>query len=288
VAKTLSPSAILSRVLTALALLAASVAWAGFVFLRTVGDPQRSSRVARAVLDDPAARAEVARQLSGAVVGAVEAAGLPAGDPRLAGMLDAMLTDKRLTDALLEVVSSAHATALGETPTRPTRLDSGVVTLVLRDQLAALDPRLAAAVPEIATDPIELPTVEVPGIGSARSVLADAVGPLAIVALVGAGAAFALGGRARVLRRVGVWAVGAGLLWVVVPRLAVWAAERWLIDLAATARAVVEATSAGVTSAATGLVVLGVGCWWGGFVWDRAVRSWAVAPRPTAAARPQR
>jgi hypothetical protein len=85
-----------------------------------------------------------------------------------------------------------------------------------------------------------------------------------------------------------VWAITAGLLWVVVPRLAVWAAERWVTDLAATARAVVEATSAGVTGAATGLVVLGVGCWWGGFVWDRAVRSGAVALRPAAVARPHR
>jgi hypothetical protein len=34
--------------------------------------------------------------------------------------------------------------------------------------------------------------------------------------------------------------------------------------------------------------VLGVGCWWGGFVWDRAVRSGAVALRPAAVARPHR
>ena len=39
-----------SRVLTSLALLCATFAWAGWVYLRTIGDPARSEKIATAVL----------------------------------------------------------------------------------------------------------------------------------------------------------------------------------------------------------------------------------------------
>ena len=46
----------LSRLLCTLAILAASVAWIGWLFLHTAGDPTRSDRIAHAILDDPRAR----------------------------------------------------------------------------------------------------------------------------------------------------------------------------------------------------------------------------------------
>src|SRR4051794_41243955 len=55
-----------ARLLTVLALLAASVAWAGWVYLHTAGDPSRMPRVAHAVLDDPSARGELADAVASA------------------------------------------------------------------------------------------------------------------------------------------------------------------------------------------------------------------------------
>jgi hypothetical protein len=271
VASRLSPAAIASRVLTTLALLAASFAWAGWLFLRTVGDPGRAVRVADAVLADPRARAELSRDLVGLVGPSLSAVGVPADDPRVAAVVEAMLADRRLADALLDAVAAAHATALGDTPAAPATIDTAVLTAVLRDQLATIDPALAAAVPQVSSGGLTLPTVEIPGLGTARSVIADAVGPLAAVAAAGVAGAFALGGRSRVLRRSGRWAVGAGLAWVVVPRLVTWIAEQWASGHAGTVRAVAEAASADVRDAAVGLVVTGAGLWWGGVVWDRLV-----------------
>jgi hypothetical protein len=57
----------------------------------------------------------------------------------------------------------------------------------------------------------------------------------------------------------------------------VWIAEQLADSHVATVRAVVEAASSGVTGVAVGLVVLGVGGWWGGVVWDRFPRSGAFA-----------
>src|SRR4051794_41856136 len=69
-----------ARLLTVLALLAASVAWAGWVYLHTAGDPSRMPRVAHAVLDDPSARGELADAVASA--GARPPHTAPAPPPR--------------------------------------------------------------------------------------------------------------------------------------------------------------------------------------------------------------
>jgi hypothetical protein len=60
----------LSRLLCTLAILAASVAWIGWLFLHTAGDPNRSDRIAHAILDDPRARQEVAADIAKGIAGA--------------------------------------------------------------------------------------------------------------------------------------------------------------------------------------------------------------------------
>ena len=49
-----------SRVLTSVALLCATLAWAGWVYLRTIGYPARSENIATAVLADPASNDQIA------------------------------------------------------------------------------------------------------------------------------------------------------------------------------------------------------------------------------------
>src|SRR5207237_7673171 len=74
----------LARLVTCLALLAASGAWAGWVFLHTAGDPSRSRQIARAVLADPSARHERAGGGDPALGGAARRplARAPARTPR--------------------------------------------------------------------------------------------------------------------------------------------------------------------------------------------------------------
>ena len=60
----------LARFVTTLSLLAASVAWMGWIYLHTVADPTRSDRIAHAILDDARARHEVAVDISNGLASA--------------------------------------------------------------------------------------------------------------------------------------------------------------------------------------------------------------------------
>src|SRR3954469_8230882 len=61
---------LLTSVMVTIALIAGSGAWAGWVFLHTVGDPARGRDVAKTVLADPSARREIAGAISAGLAGA--------------------------------------------------------------------------------------------------------------------------------------------------------------------------------------------------------------------------
>jgi hypothetical protein len=84
-------SGILSRLLVRIAIVLATLAWAGFVFTQTVGDPGRGERIAAAVLADDAARAEVVAPVGASVM---RTFGLP---PELRPIVDAEV-DRALRD----------------------------------------------------------------------------------------------------------------------------------------------------------------------------------------------
>jgi hypothetical protein len=102
-----------------------------------------------------------------------------------------------------------------------------------------------------------------------RAAVSMSVLPLALVAAGMFAAAFAIGDRARVLRRLGAWAVAAGLTWVVLPPLAVWAARRWAPGADAVIAAAIDEATSGLLPVALALV--------GGGVTAFAI-SFAVAP----------
>jgi hypothetical protein len=60
------------------------------------------------------------------------------------------------------------------------------------------------------------------------------------------------------LRRAGLWGVGAGLSWVLVPRLITWSTRRWAASQASMISAVVHGAAGAVSAVATGLVVVGL------------------------------
>jgi hypothetical protein len=252
-------------VVTVLALLAASVAWVGWVYLRTVADPARSSRIAHAILGDPLARREVTVGVSDSIATAanksVAARRLPltvdGADPSLRAAVDAALSDPRIAANVLDAITAEHAEALGATPPHPAAVNTALLLAAVRAHLAPVDPQLAGALPALAPAQVRLPAVKIPYAGQARRWAEHWAHVLALGALAGLLLALLVGDRAAVLRRWGVWAIGAALSWAVLPPLAVWAGDTWAKSHAAVVRAVARGATAGVTAAAVVLVVGG-------------------------------
>jgi hypothetical protein len=261
-----------SRILVGIALLCASVAWTGWVLLQTVADPSRSTRIAEAVLDDPEARDQLADNLASALANAVNAATSSASagtgttlpringdDPTLRRAVSAALADPAVVRDLAEALAAAHGNLLGVEPKQPAEIDTTLLTNAVTKELGPLNPALAKQISGALPESIDLPEVEIPLAGRLRDFATAAVPRLTILAIGLGVLAFVTGDRPRVLRRVGTWAVGAGLLWVVLPRVIVWAAERWMPGSAAVVRAVLTGTTGVVTAMATILFLCGVG-----------------------------
>jgi hypothetical protein len=250
---------------TALALLAASVAWAGWVYLHTVADPSRSDRIAHAILDNPAARSEVAADISDSLAAAANKSlaahhaplTVDGADPSLRAAVGAALADPRIAANIVDAITAEHAEVLGAAPAHPAAINTALLLTAVRAHLAPVDPQLARALPAVAPSQVRLPAVKVPYARQARRWAQRWDHVLAIGALVGLALGLVLGDRRAVLRRWGTWAIGAGLSWAVLPPLAVWAGDTWAKSQAAVVRAVVRGATGGVTAAAIALVVGG-------------------------------
>lgn len=262
------------------------MAWAGFVFTQTVGDPSRGPRIADAVLADEAARAEVAAPITSAVMSST---GLPAEQrPFVAAQVDRLLLQPEGRHAFAETFAGAWARMLGDDDGRGTVLD---VTPFLDDIAGAvpgLDPALIpaeAAVP--ATVPV--PDDDLAWLATLRRLVEASTIPLALVAVAGAGVAFVLGDRGWVLRRVGIWAVVAGGGWLLVPAVAVWATRRWATGADAVISVAVEAAVSGLRPAAIVLVAGGLAAFVVSFfdVFPSAARAARPAPARYAPAAPE-
>jgi hypothetical protein len=256
----------LAGVVTAVAILAASVAWAGWVYLHTVADPSRSNRIAHAILDNPAARHELAVDISESLATAANKAlvahKLPAtvdgADPTLEGAVDAALGDPRIAANIVDAITAEHARALGAQPAHPAVIDTGLLLTAVRAHLTPVDPQLARALPTVAPAQVKLPAVKVPFARQARQWAQRWVHVLALGALAGLLLALLIGERAAVLRRWGIWAISAAALWAVLPPLAVRAGDSWAKSQAAVIRAVVRGATGGVNTAAVMLAVGGI------------------------------
>src|SRR2546430_448958 len=106
---------LLSTVMVAAALCAASGAWTGWVFLHTIGDPARARDVAKAVLSDPSARHEIAGAVANGLAGAANTAlsGVAGGgvafhvdgnDPAVRQAAEAVLANPQFTAVLSDAV----------------------------------------------------------------------------------------------------------------------------------------------------------------------------------------
>lgn len=281
-----------ASVVTAIAILAASVAWAGWVYLHTVADPTRSNRIAHAILDNPAARHELAADISDSLATAANKAlashhvttTVDGGDPTLQAAVEGALSDPRIAANIVDAITAEHARVLGATPAHPAVIDTGQLVTAVRTRLAPADPELARILPTVAPAQVKLPVVKVPYARQARQWAQRWVHVLALGAVAGLLLGLLIGDRAAVLRRWGIWAIGAAASWAVLPPLAVWAGNTWAKSQAAVIRAVVRGATGGVNAVAVTLGLAGVAAVALSFVLPRLVS--AALPSGVSRTRP--
>ncbi|MCB1000281.1 MAG: hypothetical protein KDB40_13380 [Acidimicrobiales bacterium] len=245
-----------SRAVASLAVLCASLSWAGWVFLHTIGDPTRAEDVATAVLDDPRSREQIATSFA---LQFVRASGIERSNIDLVEQtIDTALGDPRVSTDVIAAFGAAHANALGVDDERDTTIDTNAMLTSIREQLAAVDPELATQLPDGVLPAVTLPTFHPPGVESARRVAESATAALAIAAAALAVVAFAFGDRRGVLRRIGLWGVVSGVAWVLLPIAVVAGARAWASDVDGIVEAAVRASVDDVVPVAVALVVGGV------------------------------
>ena len=254
-----------ARLVTTLALLAASAAWVGWIYLHTVADPTRSDRIAHAILTDPQARHEVAADIANGLAGATNKVltshGQPAvadgADPALQSAVDAALADPRVTANLVDAISAEHAIALGAVPAHPAMIATAPLVSAVRAHLLPVEPGVARAIPTVGAGEIHLPTAHVPYARQLRTWARHWTGLLALGACAGLIVALLIGDRPGVLRRAGFWALGAALTWAVLPPLITYAGDHLVRSQAAVIRAVLRGAAGPVTATATVIAVAG-------------------------------
>jgi hypothetical protein len=258
-----------ATVLAIVALICASLAWLGWLFQHTAGDPGRSQQLAAAVLADPTARHELAGDLAVSVAGAANTAlvdtfgpqvpvKIDGHDPKVRQVAESVLADPQFTASITKVVAAAHTNALGIGPEQPVVLDTAMVTSVARQYLTTIDPTLAAEIPTLPSIPVRLPTAEVPVASHVRATTDSWVPRLELIAVVCLLGALVFGERARVLRWAGIWAICAGLFWMAAPTLVSWMTDAWVPGHRAIVHALFRGVSGSVQAVAVNLIVLGV------------------------------
>ncbi len=256
----------LARFVTTVALLAASIAWMGWIFLHTAADPTRSDRIAHAILDNPRARHEVAADIANGLASATNKAlkshGAPAvvdgADPALQAAIEAALADPRIAANLVDAISAEHEIALGETPAHPAAINTALLVTAVRAHLLPVEPAVARAIPSVGPKEITLPAARIPFARQLRAFANRWVRIVALGAVAGLLLAFLIGDRPGVIRRAGFWSIGAGLTWAIVPHLIAFAGDHWVQSQAAVIRAVVQGATGPVTATASALVIAGL------------------------------
>ena len=234
------------------------------------------------MLDDPKAREQIAGDLASSLAAAANKAATAAAvgtginvpkidgnDPALRSAVASALADTRVTRNVTDALAAEHANLLGVEPKQPATIDTALLIDVVTRGLGAANPALARQLTAAAPKSIALPDIEIPLARQVRGFASTAVPRLALLALVLVGAAFLLGDRGRVLQRAGTWAFGAGLLWVAIPRVLIWATETWAPGNAAVVRALLLGATGVVTAMAMCLVVIGAASIIGGLLLQR-------------------
>ena len=247
-------------VLVGFGLVAASLAWVCLSMSRTVLDPERSEAIAEDVYRDPEVRAQLERSMATAVDEAIPE-GVTVSRLDITDAAERALDDPAVEQLLVGGLVRAHQRFLGADPNpdEPIVVDGTALAAATRVELVNAQPELAAVVPEVPSIAVTLPTDSIPDAGGLRGRLVAAT---ALLAAVGAGLVVAAivvtNDRARVLRRVGFWLIGAAAFWVVIGTALPSLAHLMLPDQAAIIAAIWGVAAGGMRQPSITAAVVGV------------------------------
>lgn len=265
-------------------LLVASLAWSGFVALRTVLDPGQSQRIADKLYDDPQVRDALAGNIAGALV-SLFPPGVDVPPDQVDAVATAVLDDPRVEFLVTQAFVQTHAAFLGDGD-MPDQLDAGVVGQAARDQLVAAEPQLDAVLPAAPALAVPLPTERIPDLGPLRATLQAAVPILALLAVGGFVLALVTTShRPSVLRRAGMWAIGAAALIVAAGLGLPWLIRRFAPDQGEVAAALFATLVESVLVPSLVLAGTGGAAIVAGMAWPSAGRARARPPRRAEPAR---
>jgi len=266
----------LATLILTISLVVGSLAWSGFVALRTVLDADRSQAVAEALYDDEAVRDQLAANI-GSAVGATIPDGVPISQAQLDSAASTALDSPAVEALVVDAFVSTHRAFLGGGDA-PDSLDAGAFGAAARAALVAEQPALDAVLPASPEFVVELPTDRVPNAGGIRDFLERTVPLLALAAA--AGVLFALvatSDRPAVMRRAGYWAIGVSVVVLVFAFGVPWAAEQFAPDQSEVIAAIIGSLAATTRGPALAMAIAGAAAVAGSLVMSRAPSPNSVA-----------
>ncbi|MCB0995006.1 MAG: hypothetical protein KDB21_07945, partial [Acidimicrobiales bacterium] len=273
-------------IILGISLLIASLAWSGFVALRTVLDPGQSERMADTLYEDD----EVRSALAGNIATAVSTLIPPEIDvPReqVDAIAVAVLDDPRVEALITQAFVQTHAAFLGEGE-MPRQLDATVFGEAAREQLVATQPELDAFLPPAPTLSVPLPTEHIPDLGPVRRALQAVVPVLTILAVGGILLALiTTTHRPSVFRRAGMWAIGAAAFILLTGIGLPWIIRRLAPDNAEVAAVLFSTLVRSVLVPAIVLAGVGLASIVAGMAWASGARAARTEPEPRRQRRPR-
>lgn len=277
--------------LVGLGLVAASLAWVCLSITRTVLDPDRSVAIAEDVYADP----EVRRQLKDSMAGAIDAAvpeGVDISRLDIAAAADRALDDPAVEELMVGGLVRAHQRFLGADPRpdEPIVVDGAALASATRVEVVNARPELAGVIPEIPSIAVTLPTDSIPDAGGLRGRLIAGTATFAAIATGLVVAAFVVtDNRARVLRRVGFWLIGAAAFWIIMGTALPALAHLLLPGQAAIIAAIWGVAAGGMRQPSITAAMFGVGALVLSMVWmaGSAIARRSGRRRATPAYRPE-
>ena len=262
-------------------LLIGSLAWSGFLALRTVFDADRSRDVAEELLDNDEVRSQLTDNLGSAIEAALPAE-VPLSNEQVEQVAAEVLDDPAVEELILTAFSSAHGAFLGEGNV-PQTLDLTAAADALRTAVMRVAPAFESSIPDAPTLRVALPTDRIPDAGPIRGFLQTAVPIMAVVAIAGGLLALlATSDRASVLTKAGIWALSTTIFYLLLGLGVPWLLRQYAPDQAEVLAALVTALLRTTLIPSLVLGVFGAGLIAAAIMWPDTKKQQREPERPEA------
>lgn len=203
----------LSSFLIGLSLLAASLAWSGYVMLNTVLNPDRAVEVANQLFDSDSVRSAITSRMADGFTEQLPD-DVPVPSSAVTEAADQALATPGVEDSMAAAVAEAWRNAL-EGADGPVTVAGDALSAAGRDALVAQQGALDGVLPSAPNFEVKLPTAGFGWLATVRDVLRRFTRIAFIVAVAAGGAAFGVApDRAAVPRRIAHWSFGAAAFWL--------------------------------------------------------------------------